>query len=143
MREIQAFEGLYLSIGLHPSHANISEEELTKVMGMMQSALNLPKVVGFGEVGLDDSKPRVSPDQQERLLRRLLEHFRGDICARDLVVQVHCRSDGDLDDRLRAILLDYLSSSTEVQVHFFTESWEDVMKWTQALAVARVLQEQE
>ena len=77
MREIQAFEGLYLSIGLHPSHANISEEELTKVMGMMQSALNLPKVVGFGEVGLDDSKPRVSLDQQERLLRRLLEHFRG------------------------------------------------------------------
>ena len=112
-------------------------------MGMMERALSLPKVFGFGEVGLDSSKPHLSLDQQERLPRRLLEHFRGDICARYLIVQVHCRSDGDLDDRLRAVLLDYLPSSTEVQVHFFTESLEDVMKWTQALAVARVLQEQE
>ena len=47
-------------------------------------------------------------------------------------MQVHCRSDGDLDDRLRAVLLDYLPSRTKVQVHFFTGSWEDVMKWTQA-----------
>ena len=120
---------LHLAVGLHPKYADAPEEELSATIGRMRRALVLPKVVAFGEVGLDATK-QVSMELQKKLLRRLLKEFRQDIIERQLAVQVHCR--GKVQDPLIGILKEFLPADTRIQVHFFTGGIAEVEKWMKA-----------
>jgi TatD DNase family protein len=78
------YDSVYCSVGIHPHNAdNTTMEEIEKVKQLASS----PRVVGWGEIGLDFFKRYSSPQKQmeifEHQLRIAGEH--------DLPVIIHCR----------------------------------------------------
>src|ERR1700733_7475818 len=75
---------IYATIGIHPHDANAVTEQHFEALGEL--ALH-PRVIAWGEMGLDyhyDHSPR---DVQQSVLRRQLEQAR----AAQLPIVIHCR----------------------------------------------------
>ena len=89
------YDFIYAAVGLHPHEASIYDEEVEQ---QLRKAASHPKVVGWGEIGLDyhyDHSPR---DVQRIVLRRQLE------LAREyrLPIIIHTReAEDDTIDLLR------------------------------------------
>lgn len=85
---------IYAAVGLHPHEASLYDEKLEKIL--LESSFR-PKVIGWGEIGLDyyyDNSPR---DVQQRVFRRQLQLA----LKRQLPVIIHTR---DAEDDTISIL---------------------------------------
>lgn len=110
VRLARELPGVFATVGLHPSDANLWTEELKS---SLESLLSFPGIVAIGETGLDFSYPEPSREEQER-------SFRGQIalaCSRDLPLVIHCR---DAFDTLFQILESMSLPSRPGVLHCFT-----------------------
>ncbi|MBS1704822.1 MAG: TatD family hydrolase [Armatimonadetes bacterium] len=107
------FEGLYASVGWHPNHARTYHKG---ALNQMVELAKDPKVVAWGEIGLDYHWDFATPDQQSTCLRDQLLAAQ----SLDLPVIFHCRE-------AYPSLLDILEQDTPRQfvLHCFAGTMED------------------
>ncbi|KAL8564191.1 hypothetical protein ACOMHN_017460 [Nucella lapillus] len=74
-----------LAFGLHPKHAGTNASCPENIISL-QRLVSEPRVMAFGEVGIDHSVEEEKWPIQKALLRRLLPLVR-----RDQVMMLHCR----------------------------------------------------
>ena len=117
-------EFVYATVGIHPHEAQLAKD--ADFAQLEQLARN-PKVLAWGEIGLDyyyDHSPR---DIQQRVFIRQMELAR----AAKLPIVIHCRpsdnnrdnSDNAWDDCLGLIEQHWQSSGRGGVLHCFTSSW--------------------
>ncbi|MBJ6723859.1 TatD family hydrolase [Geomesophilobacter sediminis] len=90
-----AFDHIYCAVGIHPHEADLVTEEMYQEI--RELALNNPKVVAIGEIGLDFYRDRSSRPAQEELFRRFIRMSR----ELSLPIIIH---DRDAHDRVMAIV---------------------------------------
>ena len=112
---------IWATIGIHPHEAKLAEED--DFQELQQLARN-PKVIAWGEIGLDyfyDHSPR---DIQERVFVRQMEMAR----AAKLPIIIHCRpsdkSEDAWDDCLRLLRQHWAPTGLGGVLHCFTGSLE-------------------
>jgi TatD DNase family protein len=66
----QGYEGVHAAVGIHPHDAATADEEVFRRLTELAAA---PKVVGYGEIGLDYAKNYSPKDVQLRVFARQLE----------------------------------------------------------------------
>jgi len=117
----QQYNWIYATVGIHPHEAALAQqsdfEELERVA-------RSPKVIAWGEIGLDyfyDHSPR---DVQQRVFLKQMEMAR----AAKLPIIIHCRpsnnSENAWDDVLRLIRENWASSGLGGVLHCFTGTTE-------------------
>jgi TatD DNase family protein len=84
----ERYDWIYATVGIHPHDANVATDEH---FARLDELARHPRVIGWGEMGLDyhyDHSPR---DVQQQVFRRQLGQAR----AAKLPIVVHCRDAGD------------------------------------------------
>jgi TatD DNase family protein len=116
----EQYEFIYATIGIHPHEAKLATD--SDFEEMVQLAKR-PKVIAWGEIGLDyfyDHSPR---DIQQQVFVRQLQLA----CAAKLPVVIHCRpSDGREDaweDCLKLLSEHWASNGLGGILHCFTGTW--------------------
>jgi len=117
IRIAEQHDWVYASIGIHPHEAKLAtESDYTE----LESLARHPRVIGFGEIGLDyyyDHSPR---HVQQGVFMRQMEIAR----AAKLPIIIHCRpsdnSENAWDDTLRLIREHWASSGLGGVLHCFT-----------------------
>ena len=117
IRIAEEHDWVYASIGIHPHEAKLAtESDYTE----LESLARHPRVIGFGEIGLDyyyDHSPR---HVQQGVFIRQMEIAR----AAKLPIIIHCRpsdnSENAWDDTLRLIREHWASSGLGGVLHCFT-----------------------
>jgi TatD DNase family protein len=111
------YPGLYATIGIHPHEAELATEVAFEELEQLS---HHPKVIAWGEMGLDyfyDNSPR---DVQARVFIRQMEQAR----AAKLPIIIHCRpsnkSENAWDDTLQLIQEHWASSGLGGILHCFT-----------------------
>ena len=102
---------IYATVGIHPHDASVATEEH---FSRLDELARHPRVIGWGEMGLDyyyDHSPR---DVQQQVFRRQLEQAR----EAKLPVVIHCRD--AWDDCLEILEQDWRSSGLGGVFHCFT-----------------------
>jgi TatD DNase family protein len=110
---------IYATVGIHPHEAQLATEEH---FARLDELARHPKVIGWGEMGLDyyyDHSPR---DVQQRVFRRQLGQAR----AAKLPIIIHCRD--AWADTLEIIDHDWRSSGLGGVLHCFTGTLEDARR---------------
>jgi len=117
----EQYEFIYATIGIHPHEAKLATE--TDFEEMEQLATR-PKVIAWGEIGLDyfyDHSPR---DLQQQVFLKQLDLAR----AANLPIVIHCRpSDGSDDaweDCLQLLRERWAPSALGGILHCFTGAWD-------------------
>ena len=117
IRIAQQHDWIYASIGIHPHEAKLAGEADYQEL---ESLARDPRVIGFGEIGLDyyyDHSPR---DLQKQFFIRQMEIAR----AAKLPIIIHCRpsanSENAWDDTLQLIREHWGSSGLGGVLHCFT-----------------------
>lgn len=113
----EQYAGVYATVGIHPHEAALaSQEDFDELVRLSRH----PKVVGWGEIGLDyyyDHSPR---DVQQRVFVQQLELAK----AAKLPIIIHCRPSDDNDnawnDVLRLIHDDWAATGLGGVMHCFT-----------------------
>jgi TatD DNase family protein len=113
----QQYDWIYATVGIHPHEAALAQQSDFDELARL--ALS-PKVIAWGEIGLDyfyDHSPR---DVQQRVFLRQMEMAR----AAKLPIIIHCRpsnnSENAWDDVLRLIRGNWASSGLGGVLHCFT-----------------------
>jgi len=121
----EVHEFIYATIGIHPHEAKLATD--TDFDEMVQLAKR-PKVIAWGEIGLDyfyDHSPR---DVQQQVFIKQLQLAR----AAKLPVVIHCRpSDGSEDaweDCLKLLSEHWASNGLGGILHCFTGTWTHAKK---------------
>lgn len=104
---------IYLTLGFHPSEVNNYDLEYLK------EALNNPKVVGLGEVGLDYHYGKEDIDKQKELFRKQLD------IAKELNIPVVIHSRDSTKDTID-ILKEY---NVKGVIHCFSGSLETALEY--------------
>lgn len=107
---------IYATIGIHPHEAQLATDEH---FARLDDLAHHPRVIAWGEMGLDyhyDHSPR---DVQQQVFRRQLVQAR----AAKLPIIIHCRD--AWDDCLAIIEQDWRSSGLGGILHCFTGTPED------------------
>jgi len=110
---------IYATVGIHPHEAELATEEH---FAKLDELAKHPKVIGWGEMGLDyyyDHSPR---DAQRQVFRRQLGQAR----AAKLPIIIHCRD--AWADCLEIIERDWRSSGLGGVLHCFTGGLEDALR---------------
>jgi TatD DNase family protein len=110
------YDWIYATIGIHPQHAELAREEHYAKLGAL--AKN-PKVIAWGEIGLDYYWTELPRDTQQTVFRRQLIQAR----AAKLPVVIHCRE--AWDDCLAILGEDWTSSGLGGILHCFTGTAAD------------------
>ena len=117
----QQHDWIRATIGIHPHEAKLATE--TDFQELEQLATN-PKVIAWGEIGLDyfyDHSPRVV---QKEVFRRQMELA----AAAQLPIIIHCRpsnnSENAWDDTLQMLRDHWASSGLPGILHCFTGEWK-------------------
>lgn len=120
IRLAEKYEFIYATLGIHPHEARLADE--TAYERMEQLARN-PKVIAWGEIGLDyyyDHSPR---DVQKVVFVRQMELA----AAVKLPIVIHCRpsdnSDDAWEDCLSLIQEQWASRGLGGILHCFTGNW--------------------
>jgi len=115
------YDFVYATIGIHPHEANLSTD---RDFHQLEQLARGPKVIAWGEIGLDyyyDHSPR---DTQKDVFVRQMELAR----AAKLPIVIHCRpsdrSDNAWEDCLALIEQHWSSSGLGGVLHCFTGSWQ-------------------
>jgi len=113
----QQYEGVYATVGIHPHEAALARQE---DFDELERLARHPKVIAWGEIGLDyfyDHSPR---DVQQRVLVQQMEMAR----SVKLPIIIHCRpsdnSENAWDDLLRLLREHWASSGLGGVMHCFT-----------------------
>jgi len=106
-----ANEVIYCAVGIHPHDADRVTERCYELVREM--ALNNPKVVAIGEVGLDFFRDRSSRTAQEEVFRRFIR------MARELSLPLIIH-DRDAHDRIMAILKEEKAHEVAGVLHCFS-----------------------
>jgi len=113
-------EFIYATIGIHPHEAKLANEV---DFAELDRLAKRPKVIAWGEIGLDyfyDHSPR---DVQQRVFAKQLEMAR----AAKLPVVIHCRpsdgSDNAWEECLRQLQQKWAPSGLGGILHCFTGTW--------------------
>jgi len=111
---------IYATIGIHPHEAKLANEA---DFAELERLAKRPKVIAWGEIGLDyfyDHSPR---DVQQRVFAQQLEMAR----AAKLPVVIHCRpsdgSDNAWEECLRQLQQKWVPSGLGGILHCFTGTW--------------------
>jgi TatD DNase family protein len=110
---------IYASVGIHPHEAKLATEAHFEHLAELARH---PRVIAWGEIGLDyyyDHSPR---DVQERVFRRQLGQAR----AARLPIVIHCRD--AWNDCLRLLEEDWRSSGLGGILHCFTGTLEEARR---------------
>ena len=117
IRIAEQHDWIYASIGIHPHEAKLATES---DYAELESLAGNPRVIGFGEIGLDyyyDHSPR---EVQQNVFIRQMEIAR----AAKLPIIIHCRpsdnSENAWDDTLRLIREHWASTGLGGVLHCFT-----------------------
>ena len=120
IRLAEQYPFLYATIGVHPHEARLASDH---VYAQMESLAKHPKVIAWGEIGLDyyyDHSPR---DVQKNVFTRQME-LAG---AAKLPIVIHCRpsdnSDNAWQDCLQLIGEQWAPRSIGGVLHCFTGDW--------------------
>lgn len=111
----EAYPGIYAAVGFHPHRASMMTEEALKDIEAM--AVNSPKVVAIGEIGLDYFRLRSEKADQLRCFAGQLELGK----QLDLPVIIHARD--SFGDTL-AVLKEHKSPRLRGVIHCFSGSYE-------------------
>src|ERR1700734_1824936 len=113
------YDWIYASIGIHPQHAAEAREE--HYPQLAELAKN-PKVIAWGEIGLDYHWPEPARETQHEVFRRQLS------LARDAVLPIiiHCRD--AWDDCLAILESDWAPLGLGGILHCFTGTLEDARR---------------
>ncbi len=106
---------IYATVGIHPHDANVATEEH---FARLDELARHPRVIGWGEMGLDyhyDHSPR---DVQQQVFRRQLGQAR----AAKLPIVIHCRD--AWDDCLAILEQDWRPTGLGGIFHCFTATIE-------------------
>jgi len=113
-------EFIYATIGIHPHEAKLASDA---DFGEMAQLAKRPKVIAWGEIGLDyfyDHSPR---DVQQQVFLKQLQLAR----AANLPIVIHCRpsdqSENAWDDCLDLLREHWAQSGLGCILHCFTGSW--------------------
>jgi TatD DNase family protein len=113
-------EMVYATVGIHPHEAQLAKDS---DFARLQQLASRPKVIAWGEIGLDyyyDHSPR---DIQKNVFIRQMEQAR----AAKLPIVIHCRpsdnSDNAWEDCLALIEEHWKSSCIGGVLHCFTGAW--------------------
>src|SRR6476661_3800101 len=116
----EKYEFIYATIGIHPHEAKLADQS---ALDRMEQLAKRPKVIAWGEIGLDyfyDHSPR---DVQQRVFAQQLEMAR----AAKLPVVIHCRpsdgSDNAWEECLRQLQQKWAPSGLGGILHCFTGTW--------------------
>lgn len=110
---------IYATVGVHPHDASVATEEH---FARLDELARHPRVIGWGEMGLDyyyDHSPR---DVQKQVFRRQLSQARG----AKLPIIIHCRD--AWDDCLEILEEDWRSSGLGGIFHCFTGTIEEARR---------------
>ena len=117
IRIAEQHDWIYASIGIHPHEAKLATDS---DYAELESLARHPRVIGFGEIGLDyyyDHSPR---EVQQQVFIRQMEIAR----AAKLPIIIHCRpsdnSENAWDDTLRLIRENWAASGLRGVLHCFT-----------------------
>ena len=120
IRLAEKYPFMYATIGIHPHEARLASED---TYAEMERLARNPKVIAWGEIGLDyyyDHSPR---ETQKQVFMRQMELA----AAAKLPIVIHCRpSDGSDDaweDSLRLIQEQWAPNSIGGILHCFTGTW--------------------
>jgi len=121
----EKYEFIYATVGIHPHEAKLATDA---DFDELEQLARRPKVIAWGEIGLDyfyDHSPR---EVQQRVFLRQLEQAR----AARLPIVIHCRpSDGSenaWDDCLRLLQENWASSGLAGILHCFTGTWPQAQR---------------
>ena len=109
------YDNVYLTIGFHPSEANITS---SSDLSFLEEQLKDSKVVGIGEIGLDYHYGKENIEEQKELFRKQLELAR----THHLPVVIHSR---DATEDTISILKEYPEVIGDI--HCFSGSAETAM----------------
>jgi len=114
------YDFMYATVGIHPHEAKLATEA---AFAELEQLAKRPKVIAWGEIGLDyfyDHSPR---DVQQRVFIRQMELAR----ASKLPIVIHCRPSNNSEDAwgdcLKLISTHWCSSSLGGILHCFTGNW--------------------
>jgi TatD DNase family protein len=105
------YDWIYASIGIHPQHAQLATEDH---YAQLDHLAKNPKVIAWGEIGLDYYWTELPRDTQNIVFRRQLVHAR----AAKLPIIIHCRD--AWDDCLAILKQDWAPSGLGGILHCFT-----------------------
>jgi len=121
IRIAEQHDWIFATVGIHPHEAKLATE--ADYSEMQQLAAN-PKVIAWGEIGLDyfyDHSPR---EVQQEVFRRQMELAR----AANLPIIIHCRpsnnSENAWDDTIQMLRDHWLPSGLPGILHCFTGEWK-------------------
>ncbi|HJY85638.1 MAG TPA: TatD family hydrolase [Candidatus Acidoferrales bacterium] len=107
---------IYATVGIHPHEATLATEAHFEQMDRL---VRHPRVIAWGEVGLDYHGDRSPRDVQQRVFRRQLEQAR----AARLPIVVHCRE--AWPDCLAALEQDWRASGLGGILHCFSGTLQE------------------
>jgi TatD DNase family protein len=121
----EKYEFIYATIGIHPHEAKLADQN---AFDRMEQIAKRPKVIAWGEIGLDyyyDHSPR---ELQQEVFVRQMELAR----AARLPIVIHCRpsdnSENAWDECLRFISEQWTSSGLGGVMHCFTGNTEQAKR---------------
>lgn len=121
IRLAEKYDFIYATLGIHPHEARLANESS---YARMERLARHPKVIAWGEIGLDyyyDHSPR---EVQKEVFLRQMELAAG----AKLPIVIHCRpsenSDNAWDDCLALIREHWAPSGLGGILHCFTGNWE-------------------
>ena len=113
------YDWIYASIGIHPQHSADAREKHYPQLAAL--ALN-PKVIAWGEIGLDYHWPEPAREVQHEVFRRQLELAR----EANLPIVIHCRD--AWNDCLAKLETEWATSGLGGILHCFTGTLEDARR---------------
>jgi len=121
----EKYEFIYATIGIHPHEAKLADQA---AFDRMEQLAKRPKVIAWGEIGLDyyyDHSPR---ELQQQVFVKQMELAR----AAKLPIVIHCRpsdnSENAWDDCLRLISEQWVPSGLGGVMHCFTGNPEQAKR---------------
>jgi TatD DNase family protein len=125
IRLAEKYDFMFATIGIHPHEARLADEAAYQ---NMERLARHPKIIAWGEIGLDyyyDHSPR---ETQKQVLVRQMELA----SAIKLPIVIHCRpadgSDDAWQDCLRLIQQQWASQGWGGILHCFTGNWEQAKR---------------
>jgi TatD DNase family protein len=116
----EKYDFIYATVGIHPHEARLADDA---AYSEMERLAKHPKIIAWGEIGLDyfyDHSPR---DIQQRVFVRQMEMAK----SAKLPIVIHCRPSNNgedaWDDCLRLIAEHWSTSGLGGILHCFTGTW--------------------
>jgi TatD DNase family protein len=114
LRVAEEYPHVFATVGIHPHHAlEAPDDTLQQLHGYAKN----PKIIGFGETGLDYYYNKTGYDIQEKIFRQHIEVAR----IYDLPVIVHTR-DAE-DDTIRILTDEKKNGDFKILIHCFSGTY--------------------